>query len=158
MGQIAGKEEGKFALLTETPYYSNDKAFLEGFTSAFPVARQHRIRVFKIDRRQRQKDLIQLLNAEQNISSFFSSSFSLTKSVSAVSQTFFPDIRSTPIYTMAPLHTLPEGSYHKYELDFRLLGNNAAQQLIQQLENPLTRCFLPRAFASGSRSLLNTGT
>ena len=136
LGQIAGKEEGKFALLTETPYYSNDKAFLEGFTSAFPVARQHRIRVFKIDRRQRQKDLIQLLNAEQNISSFFSSSFSLTKSVSAVSQTFFPDIRSTPIYTMAPLHTLPEGSYHKYELDFRLLGNNAAQQLIQQLENP----------------------
>ena len=136
LGQIAGKEEGKFALLTETPYYSKDKAFLEGFTSAFPVARQHRIRVFKIDRRQRQKDLIQLLNAEQNISSFFSSSFSLTKSVSAVSQTFFPDIRSTPIYTMAPLHTLPEGSYHKYELDFRLLGNNAAQQLIQQLENP----------------------
>lgn len=138
LGQIAAASESKFALLTETPYYSNDNAFIDGFSSAFPVANQSRIRVSKIDRRQRQKDLIQLLSSEQNISCFFSSSFSLTKSVSTVSQTFFPDIRNAPIYTVAPLHTLPEGSYQKYEFDFRLLGNNAAQQLIQQLENPDT--------------------
>ena len=136
LGKIAASQENGFALLTETPYYSNDKAFIEGFTSAFPVAQQSRIRVSKIDRRQRQKDLIQMLSAEQNIGSFFSSSFSLAKSVSTVSQTFFSNIRNTPIYTVAPLHTLPESSYHKYEFDFRLLGNNAAQQLIRQLGSP----------------------
>ena len=136
LGKIAAQGSGKFALLAETPYYSNDKAFIGGFTSAFPVAQQNRIRVSRIDRRQRQKDLIQLLSTEQNIGSFFSASFSLTKSLSTVSQTFFPDIRNVPIYTVAPLHTLPEGSYQKYEFDFRLLGNNAAQQLIAQLENP----------------------
>ena len=136
LGQIAAEKEGKFALLAETPYYSNDKAFIDGFTGAFPVVQQNRIRVSRIDRRQRQKDLIQLLSTEQNISCFFSSSFSLAKSLSTVSQTFFSDIRNAPVYTVSPLHTLPEGSYHKYEFDFRLLGNNAAQQLIHQLENP----------------------
>ena len=136
LGKIASQKPDKFALLAETPYYSNDKAFIEGFSSAFPVAQQNRIRVSRIDRRQRQKDLIQLLSTEQNIKSFFSASFSLTKSLSTVSQTLFPGIRDIPIYTVAPLHTLPEGSYHKYEFDFRLLGNNAAQQLIAQLENP----------------------
>ena len=136
LGQIAAGKEEKFVLLAETPYYSNDRAFIDGFTGAFPVAQQNRIRVSRIDRRQRQKDLIQLLSSEQNIGCFFSSSFSLTKSLSTVSQTFFPDIRNAPVYTVSPLHTLPEGSYHKYEFDFRLLGNNAAQQLIHQLENP----------------------
>ena len=136
LGKIAAAQEEKFVLLAETPYYSNDKAFIDGYTSAFPVALQNRIRVSKIDRRQRQKDLIQLLSTEQNIGAFFSASFSLTKSLSTVSQTFFPDVRNIPIYTVAPLHTLPEGSYQKYEFDFRLLGNNAAQQLIAQLEDP----------------------
>ena len=136
LGKIAAAQEEKFVLLAETPYYSNDKAFIDGYTSAFPVAQQNRIRVSKIDRRQRQKDLIQLLSTEQNIGAFFSASFSLTKSLSTVSQTFFPDVRDIPIYTVAPLHTLPEGSYRKYEFDFRLLGNNAAQQLIAQLEDP----------------------
>ena len=75
-------------------------------------------------------------NKGKNIGAFFSASFSLTKSLSTVSQTFFPDVRNIPIYTVAPLHTLPEGSYQKYEFDFRLLGNNAAQQLIAQLEDP----------------------
>lgn len=136
LGKVAASQQSGFTLLAETPYYSNDKAFIEGFTSAFPAAQQSRIRVSRIDRRQRQKDLIQLLGTEQSTGSFFSSSFSLSKSVTTVSQTFFPGIRNAPIYTVAPLHTLPEGAYHKYEFDFRLLGNNAAQQLIQQLENP----------------------
>ena len=151
LGKIAASQENGFALLTETPYYSNDNAFIEGFTSAFPVAQQSRIRVSKIDRRQRQKDLIQMLSAEQNIGSFFSSSFSLAKSVSTVSQTFFSNIRNTPIYTVATLHTLPESSYHKYEFDFRLLGNNAAQQLIRQLGSPEEKPFTSLLPAAGFR-------
>lgn len=136
LGRIAATQEDKFVLLTESPYYSNDKDFVEGFTSAFPVTQQNRIRVSKIDRRQRQKDLIQLLSTEQNVGSFFSASFSLANSLSTVSQTFFPDVRDVPVYTLSPLHTLPEGLYQKYEFDFRLLGNNAAQQLVTQLEKP----------------------
>lgn len=133
LGQIAAKQQSDFAFITETPYFSDDNELIEGFTSAFPVSNHSRIHIAKIDRRQRQKDLIQLLSAEQNISCFFSSSFALSRSVTAVSQTFFSHIKDAPIYTVSPLHTLPEGRYQKYEFDYRLLGNSAAQQLISQL-------------------------
>ena len=133
LGKIAEKQDSGFALIAETPYFSNDQDFIEGFTCAFSVANHNRIHIAKIDRRQKQKDLIQFLSSEQNIGCFFSSSFSLTRSVTAVSQTFFPHLKDTPIYTVSPLHTLPEGTYQKYEFDYRLMGHSAAQQLVRQL-------------------------
>lgn len=136
LGTLAAKQKPGFALITETPYFSNDREFIDGFSSAFPAASQNRIHIAKIDRRQKQKDLIQFLSVEQDIGCFFSSSFSLARSVTAVSQTFFFHIQKVPIYTVSPLHTLPDGLYQKYEFDYRLLGNNAAQQLVLQLSDP----------------------
>lgn len=56
--------------------------------------------------------------------------------------------RLPDIYTLSPIHTLPEFDFSKYELNYRLLGNTAAKKLIHALEKgePL-----------GQQTLVNTG-
>lgn len=46
---------------------------------------------------------------------------------------FFPQ-KKLDVYTISHLFTMPEVSYQKYELNYRLLGKAAAEQLIQRLE------------------------
>jgi len=61
--------------------------------------------------------------------------------------TFYTD--SLPeFYTLSPLLTLPETDYKKYELNYRLLGNNAAKRLIRRIE---------KGDAPGEHILKNTG-
>lgn len=61
--------------------------------------------------------------------------------------TFYTD--SLPeFYTLSPLLTMPETDYRKYELNYRLLGNNAARRLIRRIEKRET---------PGMHLLKNTG-
>lgn len=136
LGQIADRQDCSFALLTETPSFSNDLELLRGFMDTLSSESRRRLSIGKIARSQRQKNITQFLAAANSFGCFFSSSFSLAGSLSTVSGTFFPEIADTPIYTVSPLHTLPENLYKKYELDYRLLGNHAAQHLIEQVTNP----------------------
>lgn len=134
LGGIAAKQAGSFALMTETPYYPNDEEFVHGFVNSLGPEAQRRMRLAKVDRKQRQKDITQFLATDEGSGCFFTSSFSLASSLSTVCGTFFPACADAPVYTLAPLHTLPENSFHKYEFDYRLLGNHAARQLVEQLD------------------------
>ena len=136
LGRVAFQSGEDCLLLTEAHGYSNDRDFVDGFTSAIPISAQGKIHTVEIDGLQSQKDITQFLSSQETAGMFFTADFSLAESLSSVAKTFFPKLSKVPIYTVSPLYTLPESDYQKYELDYRLLGNHAARQLIDQLERP----------------------
>lgn len=134
LGAIASSLSGNTVLFTETPYYSNDTEFIEGFSHIVSGKTGSNVSIARIDRKQRQKDITKFLASAGEVSAFFSGSFSSAGSLSTVCGTFFPEYSTAPIYTVSPLYTLPENGFKKYEFDYRLLGNHAAKQLITQLD------------------------
>lgn len=83
-------------------------------------------------------------------------------------QSFGSDILPK-IYTLSPLFTLPESDFHKYELNYRLLGNVTAQKLIRQIEaqrptgakqirNSGFRSFMPQPISTATPPLLHVIT
>lgn len=57
----------------------------------------------------------------------------LARQCRSIQHCFFPDSQSQ-ILTIAPLSTLPEQDFQKYELNYRYLGRKAAEQLLHSLE------------------------
>ena len=56
-------------------------------------------------------------------------SYSLAQAYLNIQKTFFRG-RESEIYTLSPLFTMPARDFNKYELNYRLLGKLAAEQLI----------------------------
>ena len=131
----ARSQKERFSLLTELPAYSNDTELRDGFLNGLDPQTASFDGTFTIDRNQRQKSILSYLSEEETPGLVFASSFPLANSFETVRDTFFPDELKTPIYTLSPLHTLPDNRFRKYELDYRLLGNHAAKILIEQLQS-----------------------
>lgn len=62
----------------------------------------------------------------------FSVNMNYANTLRYVHHNFFED-QPLDIYTMSPLFTLPENDFKKYELNYRLLGKAAAEQLIRSI-------------------------
>ena len=77
---------------------------------------------------------LQVLNDLEPVDAVVLTNYHLAENFSNVSKTFYPHLHS-PIYTISPLFTIPSVGCKKYELNYRLMGRCAAEQLIKRKEN-----------------------
>ena len=65
----------------------------------------------------------------------FSVNINFATSLRNIHQNFFEG-KKLDIYTISPMYALPSSDYFKYELNYRLLGKTAAEQLIRNISEP----------------------
>ncbi|MBO2516869.1 MAG: hypothetical protein CW338_06260 [Clostridiales bacterium] len=76
---------------------------------------------------------LDILSSDSAPEAVFAANYSHAEMVDNVRKRFFPQ-KTLDIYTISRLFTMPETSYHKYELNYRLLGKATAEQLINRIE------------------------
>ena len=120
----------RIVLLTGQRAYSNTSDFISGFSE---IANGTGMRVTHIET-DRQTEHLALLHSREFAAAqaVICSRLELAQVARRMLSTFMGET-TPPIYTISPLFTLPEKDYEKYELNYRLLGNAAAQSLIRQL-------------------------
>ncbi|NMA64832.1 MAG: extracellular solute-binding protein [Clostridiaceae bacterium] len=140
----AGYAIGTYALdrystlyvITEKPVFYNNKKFIEGFSRAQKEHPNSSCKFVEAGLIQPEKDMIMYWASESLSGGICTESFELANALQSISASFLPELSNTDIVTLSPLHTLPHNTHKKYELDYRRLGNYAAQRLIFQLKNP----------------------
>ena len=68
----------------------------------------------------------------------FVTNLGIAEMIRGVAQNFFPG-ENVRIYVTSPIFTFPEDDYIKYELNYRLLGKEAAQQLLRIVDGEDTQ-------------------
>ena len=119
-------------LITDTPRFSHAAAFYRGFTQRLegtPV----RITAVQTNERRRFQNVLEADGLAQ-ADAVFTSSLTFAQTARDVLISFYAKEKPV-IYTVSPIFTLPEMDYHKYELNYRLLGNTAARMLVGQIES-----------------------
>lgn len=126
------KEDGyqNVVLLTGQHEYSNTEDFLSGFVENADAAG---VKLTHIETN-RQSEHLTVLNSHELTSAqaVVCSRLELAQVARRIIGAFISG-HTPPIYTISPVFTLPENDYCKYELNYRLLGNTAAQTLIGRL-------------------------
>lgn len=118
-------------LITDTPRLSHAAAFYRGFTQRLegtPV----KITALQTNERRRFQNMLEAGDLAQ-AQAVFTSSLTFAQAARDVLTSFYAKERPV-IYTVSPIFTLPEMDFHKYELNYRLLGNTAARMLVRQIE------------------------
>ncbi len=123
------------SLLTGNLQYTNEKEFF----NAFKVQMQFSQKPFshiQTDMQRKNQNALQLFNSTSP-DAVFISNYGFAETVKDTWKNFY---RSTniSICTIAPVFTMPEDDFTKYELNYRLLGKEAARVLIEQLETQRT--------------------
>lgn len=121
----------RVVLLTGGLGSSSDAEFCQGFCTTI---KRDRIRLtcIQTDRRSEHLGILQYPDVTR-ADAIVCSRLELAQTVRNLLSTF--TTRALPdLYTLSPIFTLPEGDFKKYELNYRLLGHAAAQNLIGQLE------------------------
>src|SRR5699024_8479591 len=115
-------------LITDTPRLSHAAAFYRGFTQRLegtPV----RVTAVQTNERRRFQNVLEAGGLAQ-ADAVFASSLTFAQTIRDVLTSFYAKERPV-IYTVSPIFTLPEMDFHKYELNYRLLGNTAARMLVR---------------------------
>lgn len=125
------KQYHRVVLLTGQHCYSNTSDFCEGFSSGMEGAQTH-VTHIETDR---QTEHLALLHSRElaRADAVVCSRLELAQIARRLLATFMTS-KLPAIYALSPLFTLPENDYTKYELNYRLLGNTAAQSVIRELE------------------------
>lgn len=130
--EVLGRKINSLALVTDNREYSNENDFYSAFTEELGGKPRLAINHIQTNLFQAYESIMQLLemNLPQGI---VSSSYGLAPIIRDVKQSFYP---SAPVFiaTVSPLFTMPEHSFFKYELNYRLMGKTAAQQLIDNIK------------------------
>ncbi|QQO08601.1 extracellular solute-binding protein [Breznakiella homolactica] len=131
------KKLTSLALLTGSLEFSNEKDFFDAFTAELKRNSSCTLHHIETNLFRRYQSAMQLMDIKK-IQEIFSTNHGFARTVRDVYQTFFPAMQTT-ITTVLPLFTMPENIYHKYELNYRLMGKTAAQHLIENTEGKTTR-------------------
>lgn len=133
------------ALITGSLRLSHEADFYRGFMKGMEESGV-KITAFQTDEQRRHQNILQSFEQTQ-VQAVASSQLEYAQTARDVLSTFYTE-KLPDIYTLSPVFTLPETDFQKYELNFRLLGNAAAQTLIRRIE---------RGEKPHSRVLENTG-
>lgn len=131
-------KQTNIALISGNCSYYTEQEFIAGFISS--IKKQH-ISVHKVETNPAvcNNDLMNLLKSSIQYDYFVFTNYSFALTLSNLIQNFFSskysDITDT-IYSLAPLFTIPEGSFSKYELNYRLMGKKAADTLMNTKGSP----------------------
>lgn len=118
-------------LITGQSCYSNTADFCAGFGAA---AEKNGTRFTRLET-DRQKEHLSILQCPEiaQADAIVCTRHELAQSARNMLSSF-ADVALPKLYTISPLFTLPETDFHKYELNYRLLGNTAAKSLVRTLE------------------------
>ena len=118
-------------LLTGNLHLPNESDFYNGFMGVLENSRC-RVNHIQTDPYRKLQNIMQMfsLAAPQAI---FISNYGFAESVKDIWNTFYSG-DSPEIYTVAPVFTMPENDFQKYELNYRQLGKVAAEQLIKDIK------------------------
>ncbi len=122
------------AVVTENLSFSCEHAFLDRFLSVLKDSACH-VRAIQTDSLHCNNHFLQLLAEEPDLEAVFMTNYGLAQTFSNIQHTFHRECQ-TQLYTLSPLFTMPSRGIVCYELNYRLLGRNAARQLIFQLQTP----------------------
>ena len=133
MGKYASKYH-RAALLTEASSSYVTHELSAGFiqeTSGNPACivhhydKEHSVRSAAL--------ALDILSSDSAPEAVFTANYSHAEMIDNLRKRFFPQ-KTLDIYTISRLFTMPDVSYHKYELNYRLLGKVTAEQLIRRIE------------------------
>ena len=133
MGQRAAGYQ-RVALLTEAAGSYMTRKLMDGFVKGIGASPSCAIKQYNRENAVCSAALaLDILSSEASPEPIFTSNYSRAETVDDIRKRFFPQ-KKLDVYTISHLFTMPEVSYQKYELNYRLLGKAAAEQLIQRLE------------------------
>ncbi|MDR1863072.1 MAG: extracellular solute-binding protein [Treponema sp.] len=141
--EVLGRGINSLVLVTDNTEYSNEKDFYTAFTKELRKKNALTVNHIQTNYFRAYQGVMQLLEAPPP-QGIVSSNYGLAAIVKDMERIFYP---SAPVFiaTVSPLFTLPEHSFFKYELNYRLMGKTAAQQLIENIkeQNRARRTILP---------------
>ena len=118
-------------LLTGNPDYSSEKDFCRGFLTRMEGSACQVIQIWT-DSFRKYQNIMQIFNGTLP-QAFFISNYGFAESAKDMCTTFYGKEEGSPdIYTVAPLFTIPENDFIKYEMNYRQLGKRAAKMLIRK--------------------------
>ncbi len=119
-------------LVTGNLKLSNEAEFYNGFTQTMDKTKCN-IHHIQTDQYRKNQNIMQMLNSAP-LEAVFVSNYSFAENVKDICKNFY-NTDTLNIYTVSPLFTMPESDFYKFELNYRLLGNTAAESLISLIDN-----------------------
>lgn len=138
-------------LLTGSLTYSNENDFYQSFLKTMSGS-QCQIDHIQTDSFRRYQNILQIVNKPLP-QAFYLSNYGFAESVKDICLTFCDSERHPVIYTISPVFTMPENDFIKYEMDYRQLGKQAAERLIDladEIERKHQRPPFQQTFLTGS--------
>lgn len=134
--QAAASEHVRLAVITGILSHSNEQAFYQAFVNALRDDQRENLCTIQTNYPRRHHQMLQALNTFTP-EAIYLSNFSYVETLQKILSNFFAKEKPT-IHTISPLFTMPESRYDKYELNYALLGQDAAKLLIKNLsdDNP----------------------
>lgn len=135
-GRALGREAARYAavaLVTGNARQTTQRDFLTAFlqeTARCPGC--HVAHYEKLDALRSASVAFELFNAYPQPQAVFVTNYGIAQIVRGIAQSFFPE-KDVRIYTLSPLFTMPEQDFEKYELNYRLLGMQAASSLLRRI-------------------------
>lgn len=120
------------SVLTDSLRFSSESEFLRGFTAKMQAA--HRPFTHMEGDARRKGQIALALFASGAPDAILLSEYGYAEAVKDTRENFYHGA-TTQICTAAPLFTMPENDFVKYELNYRMLGKEAAQTLLGQLSS-----------------------
>lgn len=120
-------------LLTGSLRHSNEADFYHGFMQTMEGS-NCTVNFVETDDERKHQNILQAFNTGICQALFVSNS-DFAETARDILTAFY-DEKLPAIYTVSSMHTMPETDFEKYELNYRLLGNAAAKQLIAEIKEP----------------------
>lgn len=133
--KIQAEKAGRVLLITESLNYSGEKAFYDAFMSRLKGG-STQVHHIQTDPQHCYTHFLQTLNELEEVDIVVLTGSYLAEIFSNVSQTFYSQLHPA-IYSLSPLYTIPTVGFKKYELNYRLMGKTAAEQLIERKQHHL---------------------
>lgn len=111
--------------------YSHESDFYNSFIENVDKSKCN-IYHIQTDQYRKNRNIMQMLNSAP-LEAVFISNYSFAENVKDIVKNFY-NTNDLRIYTVSPLFTMPESDFSKFELNYRLLGNTAAESLINIIE------------------------
>ena len=129
------KNRKKVILITDSLRYSNEKEFYSGFQAEFDRRKQS-VKHLTTNIQRVSLAVLNLLVSREEFDTIVTSNVNFAEEVKNTIEVFF-DKKEVPIYTLSPVVSLPERKFHKYELNYSLLGREAAMDMIHKSGEPI---------------------
>lgn len=142
-------------LVTESLDFYDQKQLYDGFVESFSGGRNCVTHHLQTDITHCYDHLLQFMGGAGTPDAFFISSYELAHRFDSMLKSLWPDMQPH-IYRLSPLFTMPETNNGSYELNYRLMGNTAAEMLIKktQPEYPVEKILVNDGFNSWTKGLL----